>query len=122
MDDGLIPAHVLGNMWAQSWVNLYDRIKPFPGGSSIDITENMKAKGITVEEMFEMSNKFFMNLGLPNNSMSYQEPPAIINKPEDRIITCHASAWDFCDGRDFRIKQCTSINQEDFITVRLILS
>lgn len=88
--DGLIPAHVFGNMWAQSWVNLYDKIKPFTGGSSIDITENMKTKKISVEQMFEMSNNFFMGLGLPNNSMSYQEPPAIINKPNDRIITCHA--------------------------------
>jgi peptidyl-dipeptidase A len=76
-------------MWAQSWINLYERIKPFKDGSSIDITESMKAKGITVEKMFEMSNDFFMGLGLPNNNMSYQEPPAIINKPERRI-TCHA--------------------------------
>lgn len=27
------------------------------------------------------------------------------------------SAWDFCDGKDFRIKMCTKINMEDFITV-----
>lgn len=90
ISDGLIPAHVFGNMWAQSWVNLYDKIKPYSGGSTIDITKSMKDKNMTVEQMFEMSNKFFMDLGLPNNSMSYQEPPAIINKPEDRTITCHA--------------------------------
>lgn len=122
VSDGLIPAHVLGNMWAQSWNNLYDKIKPFEGGSSIDITENMKTKNITVEHMFKLSNDFFMDLGLPNNNMSYQEPPAVINKPTDRDITCHASAWDFCDGEDFRIKQCTSINQEDFVTVCLKFS
>ena len=38
----LIPAHLLGNMWAQSWINLYDRTKPFKDGSSIDITETLK--------------------------------------------------------------------------------
>ena len=26
-----IPAHILGNMWAQSWVNIYDLVVPFPG-------------------------------------------------------------------------------------------
>ena len=25
-----IPAHLLGNMWAQSWVNIYNDIAPFP--------------------------------------------------------------------------------------------
>lgn len=90
MEDNLIPAHVFGNMWAQSWINLYERIKPFPGGSSIDVTPNMIAKNVTVEKMFEMSNDFFTGLGLPDNKMSYQEPPAVINKPNDRVITCHA--------------------------------
>lgn len=47
--------------------------------------------------------------------MSYS-PPAIIEKPSDRVIVCHASAWDFCDGQDFRIKQCTSVNHRNFIT------
>ena len=32
-------------------------------------------------------------------------------------MTCHASAWDFYNGKDFRIKQCTRVNQEDFVTV-----
>ncbi|KAG5670746.1 hypothetical protein PVAND_000987 [Polypedilum vanderplanki] len=116
--DEMIPAHLLGNMWAQSWINLYERIKPYSGGSSIDITENLKNQNVTVLKMFEMSNDFFMGLGLPNNSMSYDESlGAVIKKPDNKVITCHASAWDFCDGKDFRIKMCTSINQEDFITV-----
>lgn len=48
--------------------------------------------------------------------MSYM-PPAIIEKPTDRLIVCHASAWDFCDGKDFRIKQCTTVNQRNFVTI-----
>lgn len=39
--DVLIPAHILGNMWAQSWVNLYERIKPFEHASDIDVTSKM---------------------------------------------------------------------------------
>ncbi len=28
-----IPAHLLGNMWAQEWVNIYDMVAPYPGKS-----------------------------------------------------------------------------------------
>ena len=43
---------------------------------------------------------------------------SILEKPKDgRELTCHASAWDFRNGKDFRIKQCTRVNQEDFVTV-----
>ncbi|KAL7025993.1 hypothetical protein ACKWTF_013731 [Chironomus riparius] len=115
-DDGLIEAHLLGNMWAQSWVNLYEKIKPFKEGSSIDISEGFKKNNYTVRKMFDDSNDFFTNLGLPDNKMSYGDT-AVIEKPLNKTITCHASAWDFCDGEDFRIKMCTSINQEDYITV-----
>lgn len=116
--DGLIPAHLLGNMWAQSWVNLYERIKPFPDGSSIDVTDSMVQQNVSVLEMFELSDEFFKGLGLPANDMSYDESRgAVIIKPTNRTITCHASAWDFCNGVDYRIKMCTSVNQEDFVTV-----
>lgn len=47
--------------------------------------------------------------------MSYTNK-SIITKPEDRLIVCHASAWDMSDGKDFRIKQCTTVNHRNFIT------
>ena len=88
-DDGLIEAHLLGNMWAQSWVNLYEKIKPFKDGSSIDISEGFKKNNYTVRKMFDDSNDFFTNLGLPDNQMSYGET-AVIEKPPNKTITCHA--------------------------------
>lgn len=88
-DDGLIEAHLLGNMWAQSWVNLYEKIKPFEEASSIDISEGFKKNNYTIYKMFEDSNDFFTGLGLPDNTMSYNEP-SIIEKPDKVTITCHA--------------------------------
>jgi peptidyl-dipeptidase A len=48
--------------------------------------------------MFKMSDKFYTDLGLEINDMSYNESlGAVINKPTDRTITCHASvsgAWE----------------------------
>lgn len=116
--DPNIPAHLLGNMWAQSWGNLYDRIKPYKNSADLDITKALIDKSYTVKELFEISNDFYVGLGLPDNSMSYDESRgAMIEKPTDRTVNCHASAWDFCDRQDFRIKMCTRMNMEDFVTI-----
>lgn len=112
----LLPAHVLGNMWAQSWVNIYDLVKPFKNVTDVDITERLEALGYTVREIFEVSDKFYKDLGLEPMEMSYGEK-AMIEKPLDVEVQCHASAWDFCDGEDFRVKMCTHVNQVDFVVV-----
>lgn len=114
-DSELITAHLLGNMWAQSWVNLYERIKPFQTSNLVDVSETMVAQGYNASTMFEESNRFYLSLGLEDSTMSFTGD-SIIEKPEDTVIACHASAWDFCDGSDFRIKQCTKVNMEDFVT------
>lgn len=86
-----IPAFLLGNMWAQSWINLYERVKPYKDASAIDIDDRLK-KDYTVLKMFEESDRFFKDLGLEPNDMSYNETNgAVIHKPTDRTITCHAS-------------------------------
>lgn len=41
-NDPLIPAHLLGNIWSQTWVNLYDRIRPFKEASDFDITRKLQ--------------------------------------------------------------------------------
>lgn len=115
-NDPNIPAHLLGNMWAQSWGNLYDDIKPFKNASLVDVTAKLKALNYTAKKMFEISDDFYTSLGLPTNVASFTGE-SIITKPNDRVIQCHASAWDFCDGTDFRIKMCTNVNMEDFITI-----
>ncbi|GIY34930.1 angiotensin-converting enzyme [Caerostris extrusa] len=115
-DDGPIPAHLFGNMWAQSWVSLLDITQPFSGKPSVDVTPIMEAKNLTALEMFKISEEFFTSLGLkpmPEEFWKY----SLIEKPQDREIICHASAWDFCNGKDYRIKQCTDITMEDLITV-----
>jgi peptidyl-dipeptidase A len=32
-------------------------------------------------------------------------------------VVCHASAWNLDDQDDIRIKMCTKVNGEDFVTV-----
>src|SRR5690606_37329058 len=42
--DGMIPAHLLGNMWAQQWSNIYPLVEPYPGIGSLDVTAALKAQ------------------------------------------------------------------------------
>ena len=66
--------------------------------------------------MFEKADDFFQSMGMDPMPPKFWSG-SILEKPKDgRELTCHASAWDFYNGEDFRIKQCTRVNQEDFVT------
>ncbi|CAG2121695.1 unnamed protein product, partial [Medioppia subpectinata] len=71
--DGTIPAHLLGNMWAQSW-------------------------GL---------------IGMPDLFWNQ----TVFVKPDNKKMVCHASAWDFFDQQDFRVKMCTDVTMEELITI-----
>ncbi|XP_046389706.1 angiotensin-converting enzyme-like [Ischnura elegans] len=114
--EGLIPAHLLGNMWGQQWDNLESILRPYPNASAVDVTKALKEQEYDIRKIFVTSDEFYQSLGLPSSEVSYGKN-SVIEKPKDRDIVCHASAWDFCDRTDFRIKMCTSINMDDFITV-----
>ena len=89
-----IPAHLLGNMWAQSWTNIYPLVEPIKDKSSLDVTKQMNDDNFTVDRMFEITESFFLSLGmekLPNNFVQR----SMTKKPEGRDVVCHASAWDF---------------------------
>ena len=32
---------VAGNMWAQSWENIFDIVKPFPNATGVDVTKSL---------------------------------------------------------------------------------
>lgn len=69
---GPIPAHVLGNMWAQSWTNIGKLARPYPDKPSIDVSEEMKKQGWTAKTMFEKADAFFISMGLePMNEVTH---------------------------------------------------
>uniref|UniRef100_A0A452URE9 Angiotensin-converting enzyme n=1 Tax=Ursus maritimus TaxID=29073 RepID=A0A452URE9_URSMA len=113
---GPIPAHLQsGNMWAQTWSNIYDLVVPFPSAPKIDATEAMIKQGWTPKRMFEEADNFFTSLGLLPVPFEFWNK-SMLEKPTDgREVVCHASAWDFYNGKDFRIKQCTTVNMEDLV-------
>ncbi|XP_008269909.2 angiotensin-converting enzyme-like protein Ace3 isoform X1 [Oryctolagus cuniculus] len=114
---GAIPAHLLGNMWAQSWVNILDLVLPFPEKPPEDITRIMKGQHWRPQKMFEEAETFFTSLGLLSTPADFWKK-SMIEKPSDgREVECHASAWDFYNSRDFRIKKCTEVTIEDLLSI-----
>ncbi|XP_062526234.1 angiotensin-converting enzyme-like isoform X1 [Bombyx mori] len=113
---GPIPAHLLGNIWAQTWGNVEKFTRPYPDKTDIDVTAALIAQNYTALKMFKTAEEFFTSLDLSPMPELFWER-SILEKPTDgREMVCHASAWDFFDGEDFRIRQCTTITDAFFKT------
>ena len=102
-EDDYIEAHLLGNMWAQSWDNIYDLVEPYKNKSSLDVTSNLKkdARYNTPLNLTKLAESFFLSLGLKGLPPSFYEK-SLLQKPNDRDVDCHASAWDFNLYKDVR--------------------
>lgn len=131
---GPIPAHMLGNMWAQQWGNVYEFVKPSTGPSSYNLDDLVQKKygnatTLTVNNVAELDPKtlpegkmvlagedFFSSLGFaPLPETFWQRSQFLL--PRDRDVVCHASAWDLDNQDDIRIKMCIKMNAEDFVTI-----
>ncbi|HUG40685.1 MAG TPA: M2 family metallopeptidase [Longimicrobiales bacterium] len=111
-----IPAHLLGNMWAQSWGNVYDVVAPPASDPGYDLTERLRAKSYTPVEMVRAGERFFTSLGFAPLPETFWER-SLFTRPADRDVVCHASAWDVDNEEDLRIKMCIAVNAEDFQTI-----
>ncbi|UKE46283.1 MULTISPECIES: M2 family metallopeptidase [Xanthomonas translucens group] len=142
---GLLPAHLLGNMWQQDWSNLWDLLQPYPGAGSLDITDTLEkqyqsnlgaalarrngdtspearfmaqrdAQLQSAKQMTERAQDFYTSLAMPKLPDSYWARSQFI-KPLERNVVCHASAWDMDMAGDVRTKMCIQPNEEDFTTI-----
>ncbi|WBX93697.1 M2 family metallopeptidase [Pseudoxanthomonas mexicana] len=143
--NGLLPAHLMGNMWQQDWGNLWDMLEPYKGAGSLDITGALERQyqadyqaalakagpGPSTDKLFqaereaqlqvakqmtERAQDFYTSLGMPKLPESYWTKTQFI-KPMDRDVVCHASAWDMNMSGDVRTKMCIKPNEEDFTTI-----
>jgi peptidyl-dipeptidase A len=114
---GPIRADLLGNMWAQEWGNIYDLVAP-PGAGDLgyDTGELLKAKGYDPVRMVKQGEAFYSSLGFAPLPETFWQRSQIV-KPRDREVICHASAWDIDSVDDIRIKMCTKVNGDDFVTI-----
>jgi peptidyl-dipeptidase A len=142
---GEIPAHLLGNMWAQQWGNVYPLVEPYQGVGSLDVTTTLRKqrdeeykkllaeyKGPRTPEalsdlghkadvaqsvrMAKMAEDFYTSIGFQKLPESFWQK-SMLMRPRDRDVVCHASAWDMNLQGDVRIKMCIEPKEEDLTTI-----
>ena len=114
--DGMIPAHLLGNMWAQEWGNIYDLVAPPASYKSEDVGEVLQSRKVDARHVVEYGEHFFESLGFEALPVTFWQRSQLV-KPRDRDVVCHASAWDVDSDTDVRLKVCLHDTTDDFTTV-----
>ncbi len=113
---GPIRADLLGNMWAQEWGHIYDVVAPKTQTSSYNLDQLLIRHGYDPIKMVKTGEGFYSSVGMAALPQSFWERSQI-TRPRDREVVCHASAWDIDDRSDIRIKMCTQVTAEDFVTI-----
>ena len=114
--NGPIPAHLLGNIWAQDWDNIYPLLAPANADPGYDLTSLLQKRHADWKAMVKYGEGFFTSLGFAPLPQTFWER-SLFQKPADRDVVCHASAWDIDNAGDVRLKVCLQITGEDFLTV-----
>ncbi|CAL1545972.1 unnamed protein product [Lymnaea stagnalis] len=114
--DGTIPAHLLGNMWAQHWTSILDVVVPYPEDDQQTKVEAKLKANLDVQGLFRLADNFYTSIGLYPMTPTFWAK-SMFKKPTGREVLCHASAFDMYYPGDFRIKMCAEVNLESFRTV-----
>jgi peptidyl-dipeptidase A len=145
--DGMIPAQLLGNMWAQEWGNIYDIVAPTDPKLSqfkpLDLEAALKQQIATKDPAaapafvsttdLSSDQGHAAQLAAGRDLVHYGEnfftslgfaplPKTFWERsqfvhPRDREVVCHASAWDVDFADDLRVKMCIEVSADYFTTV-----
>ncbi|XP_028172807.1 angiotensin-converting enzyme-like isoform X2 [Ostrinia furnacalis] len=96
-NDNLIPAHILGNLWAQEWQAIYPKVAIYPEF----VKPNLKNETIHSKDLFNAVDEFHQSLGFESAKDSYQDI-----KETMATANCLPSSHDMCDGVNYKIKWC----------------
>ncbi|CAB3250818.1 unnamed protein product [Arctia plantaginis] len=97
-DDNLIPAHILGNLWAQEWQAIYPKVVTYTNHMRPKLTTN---ETIHSKDLFDAVDEFHQSLGFESAKDSYQDI-----KETMTTANCLPSSHDMCDGLNYKIKWC----------------
>jgi peptidyl-dipeptidase A len=114
--NGPIPAHLLGNIWAQDWSNVYPLVAPAASDAGYSLTEILKRRKVGALDMVRTGERFYTSVGFDALPKTFWDR-SLFTRPRDRDVVCHASAWDIDLETDVRIKMCIEQTAEDFTTI-----
>jgi peptidyl-dipeptidase A len=111
-----IAAHLLGDMWAQNWRNIYSLVRPSGAEAGTDLSAALKARDFDAIAMVRTAESFFVSLGFETLPASFWQRSMFV-EPPDREVNCQASAWSIDGEDDVRIRMCIKVNEESFRTI-----
>ena len=144
---GMLPAHLMGNLWQQDWGNLWDLMQPYPGAGSLDVNSalqkladdnlsreldkpgdqqaNEATRTFLAQRAAELATAKAMTERAQDFYVSLGMPKLPASywdksqfiKPLDREAQCHASAWDMNMAGDVRTKMCIKPSEEELTTI-----
>jgi len=114
--EGPLPAHLLGNIWAQDWSNVYPLVSPANADAGYSLTDILKRRKTAPLDMVKIGERFYTSLGFAPLPETFWKRSLFV-RPQDRDVVCHASAWDIDSEDDVRIKMCIQPTEEDFNTI-----
>ena len=144
---GMLPAHLMGNLWQQDWGNLWDLMQPYPGAGSLDVNSalqkladdnlsreldkpgdpqsNEATRTFMAQRAAELATAKAMTERAQDFYVSLGMPKLPASyweksqfiKPLDREAQCHASAWDMNMAGDVRTKMCIKPTEEELTTI-----
>lgn len=145
--DGLIPAHLTGNLWQQDWSNLWPLLEPYAGVGSLDVGAALRSQRdallaeaisrnggltqLTADQQVDLARQ--ADIDIATNMTRLAEGfytglgmPALpesfyrdsqLVQPRDRDVVCHASAWPMDTKGEVRIKMCIKPTEEELTTI-----
>jgi len=118
-ENGSIPVHLLGDMWAQDWTSIIDIVLTVDTYKQSDLNAALRRAGYNVKKMFKLAEEFFTSLGLERMPVDFWRKSVFVRPDleKGRLMDCHASAHDFFAEKDFRVKMCTELSVADLQTV-----
>jgi len=96
----MIPAQLLGNMWAQEWGNVYDIVAPPATPATYDIGDILKERKATARQVTEYGENFFHSLGFDKLPDTFWQR-SMLTRPADRdvVLPCQRLGYRFRSGR-----------------------
>ena len=145
--NGMIPAHLTGNLWQQNWSSLWPIVEPYKGVGSLDINSVLQKQhdkilsnklaeaggdtSLTPIKIADIGHQADLQHAIDMGRLSESFYTGLgmpklpeshwknaqFIKPRDRDVVCHASAWDMDLKGDVRIKMCITPTEEELTTL-----
>jgi peptidyl-dipeptidase A len=113
---GMLPAHLLGDLWGQNWDGIYDLVAPPRQARAGDLSAALSRKRTRPVDMVRYGEGFYVSLGFPPLPNTFWKRSQF-SRPRDREVVCHAQAWWIENPEDVRLLMCINVDARDFAIV-----